>query len=387
MQAELEIPALEELRGRRGRKWTRFPPDVIPAWIADMDYLPAACIRNALREALDRGDLGYGAGSALSGVPQSFVWWAARRWGWEIDTAQIEVMPDIVGGIANCIEALTSPEDAVIVLTPIYPPFLSTVRASGRRLVTQALNEDRIDFAALDELARTHAARMILLCNPHNPLGRSYTREELQQLANIAAAREMIVVSDEVHADLTYPGYTHTPFAMLGEEVRVRTVTLNSASKAFNIAGLRTAVCIAQDGLLLQRLRALPPSRWTAFSTFGVRATRAAWSEEGAAWLGACMSYLAKMRELLIHKLPEVSPGIRWRPPEATYLAWLDCRALSLEPNPARFFLERARVALSPGHEFGAPGTGFARLNFATSAVILEEILSRMSDALRRPHT
>lgn len=377
----VETPDIDTLRRRRGRKWSRYPTDVLPAWIADMDFLPAPPIRETLLEALDGGDLGYGPTAERSGLPESFARWALRRWQWRIDPAAVLVMPDVVGGIANCIEALTEPGDAILVQTPIYPPFLSCVRGSGRRLVTSALVEGEIDFEDVETAIVTQGVRMILFCNPHNPSGRCFTARELNRMATMAIEHGALVVSDEVHADLIYVGHRHIPFASSGEDAAQLTVTLNAASKAFNIAGLRTAVCAVENADLRRRLRALPPQRWTPFSTLGVRASRAAWTEAGEAWLNACVQHLQSLRDRYVRRLPALCRGIACTEPQASYLAWLDCRGLALEVEPASFFLERARVALSAGHEFGLPGEGHVRLNFATSAAILEQIIERMASA------
>jgi cysteine-S-conjugate beta-lyase len=380
---EIRTPAADTLRRRSGRKWSRFPPDVLPAWIADMDFLPAPVIHSTVMEALETGDLGYGPTGDRSGVPESFARWAERRWSWQLSPEAIIVMPDVVGGLANCIEALSEPSAAVLVHTPIYPPFMSTVRLAGRRLCTQDLIGGRIDFDSLRRrlCAEAEPVRLLLLCNPHNPTGRCFTRAELLELAALVIRHDLLVVSDEVHADLVLPGHTHIPFASLGPELAQRTVTLNAASKAFNIAGLRTAVCVCTDPALRGRLLALPSTRWNAFSTLGVRATLAAWTEDGEEWLNSCVTHLAVMRERISGWLCDTAPAVRCVLPEAGYLAWLDCRALALAVAPDRFFLERARVALSPGADFGDCGQGHVRLNFATSAQILDEILERMANA------
>jgi cysteine-S-conjugate beta-lyase len=380
---EIGTPVVDALRRRSGRKWSQFAPDVLPAWIADMDFLPAPVIRSTLLEAVETGDLGYGPYAARSGVPESFARWAERRWRWKVDPAAVIVMPDVVGGLANCVEALSHPRAGVLVQTPIYPPFLSTVRVAGRTLCTHDLIAGRMDFSALRYRLRSGAApvRLLLLCNPHNPTGRCFSRAELLELAAMVIEHDLLVVSDEVHADLVFPGHTHIPFASLDPELAARTVTLNSASKAFNIAGLRTAVCVCTDPALRARLLALPPARWNAFSTLGLRATLAAWTRDGEQWLTACVAHLAAMRARISGWLCESGLAIRCVLPEAGYLAWLDCRDLALAVAPDIFFLERARVALSPGVDFGECGRGHARLNFATSAQILDEILERMSDA------
>jgi cysteine-S-conjugate beta-lyase len=377
----VEIPSLETLRRHRGRKWSTHRSDVLPAWIADMDMLPAPSIRFALRMAVEEGDLGYGPTANRSGIGEGFAAWALHRWQWRVEADAIMVMPDVVSGLANCIEALTARGDGVLVQTPIYPPILSCIANSGRRVVACASVGGSIDFTALEAAIREHGPRMFILCNPHNPTGRCFTRTELSRLAALAADYDLDVVSDEIHADLVHPGHRHIPFASLSAQAASRTVTLNSASKAFNIAGLRCAVSVAQGARLRRRLASLPPQRWTAFSTLGVRAALAAWTETGEAWLTACVAHLTRMRDHLERRLAAELPAIRYTPPQAGYLAWLDCRELRLGRAPAEFFLERARVALSPGSEFGEPGHGFVRLNFATSQDILDRILDRMIKA------
>lgn len=380
----VETPDLQTLQRRHGRKWSRYPADVLPAWIADMDFLPAPPIREALARAVGEGDLGYGPTAELSGIAESFAAWALRRWQWQVDPAAVKVMPDVVGGIANCIEALTQSDDSILVQTPIYPPFLSSVERSGRRLITAPIDGGEIDFDRLETRIAEHRVRMLLLCHPHNPTGRCFNRDELTRLAEIASLYDVVVVSDEVHADLVYPPREHIPFGRLSAGSAERAVTLNSASKTFNVAGLRCAVCVATNLTLRRKLAALPAQRWTPFSTLGIRASLAAWSDEGERWLSACVDHLQRQRDRIIRRLSAECPSILCMTPQASYLAWLDCRDLALECEPAEFFLEHARVALSPGHEFGEPGRGHARLNFATSEEILEQILNRMIAACER---
>ena len=265
----IRTPEPAQLRRRSGRKWRNVPEDVLPAWIADMDFDPAPALAAALGEALRLGDFGYGPPGAKSGVPEAFAAWALRRWDWACDPADVMLMPDVVGGIANCIEALTEPGDAVLVQTPAYPPLLGSVKAAGRILVEQALVDGQTDFEALEREIAARKVRLLLFCHPHNPTGHVFTLAELVRLADIADRHDLIIVSDEVHADLTYAPSRHIPLAPLLPE---RTVTLNAASKAFNVAGLRTAVCVAPPAIR-RRLAALPSTRWNAFSTLGVRAT------------------------------------------------------------------------------------------------------------------
>ena len=374
---------LDALRRRRGVKWSAHPPDVLPAWVADMDFPVAPAIRDALMAALDRDDLGYPPDYGASGVAEAFATWATR-WGWTFDPALTHLMPDVVKAIEDAIEAFTRPGDAIVVNTAVYPPFLKSVARSGRVLAASALTaEHGIDLDDMARLFATQRPTMVLLCNPHNPHGRVLRREELAGIAQLAIAHDAVIVSDEIHADLSYDGYVHVPIATLGPEVAERTITLTSASKAFNVAGLRCALAITGTAEHHRLLAQASEVARDAVGTLGIEAALAAWSPAGEAWLDACRRILAANRDTIARWATD-QPGIVHRPPEATYLAWLDCRALALEVDPAAWFLQHARVALSSGSNFGPPGQGFARLNFATSPAILEQILTRLTDAIER---
>ena len=203
----VETPTLETLRRHRGRKWSTHRSDVLPAWIADMDFLPAPVIRAALRAAIDDGDLGYGPTAERSGIGEAFAAWALMRWQWQLQPSAVMVMPDVMSGLSNCIEALTVRGDGVLVQTPLYPPILSCIVNSGRRLVACPRSGDSIDFDALEAAIRTSRVRLFILCNPHNPTGRCCTRVELKKLAALALDYDLDVISDEIHADLTHPGH------------------------------------------------------------------------------------------------------------------------------------------------------------------------------------
>lgn len=373
----MRTPPLTELQRRIGRKWSAYPDDVLPAWIADMDFEIAPSIAAAMAEALSLSDFGYGPAAAKSGVSEAFAAWASRRWDWAVDPADVMLMPDVVGGVDNVIEALTRPGDSILVHTPAYPPLLKSVTFAERKLVEQPIVAGEIDVDLLAETVRRENVRMILLCHPHNPWGRCFRRDQLEAMARLADSEDLILLSDEVHADLTYDEHRHVPMALVAPE---RTVTLNAPSKAFNVAGLRLAICVAPP-VLRERMARISPNRWSAFSAPGVRAARAAWSMEGEDWLRDCLTHLSAMRHRLADLLAQHCPSIRYRVPDAGYLAWLDCRDLGLA-DPADFFLREARVALSPGPNFGSPGEGFVRLNFATSPEILDAIIERMGAAL-----
>ena len=384
---DFDAVSLEALRRRRGAKWTRYPPDVLPAWVADMDFDMAEPIRAGLARMMANQDLGYSAKLPESGLGEAFAAFAARRFpGWAPAPGRMIAVADVVQGIHIAIEAYTRPGDGVCTLTPVYPPFLQAVAQTGRRLdhCTMVRGGERyeIDFDAL-RAAIDERTRLLLLCTPHNPLGRVFTREELEAVARIAEERDLTVVADEIHADVVYRGHRHAPFASLGPEVEARTITMTSATKSFNIAGLRCALVIFGDpGLEARWSGAFPERIRGAVNSFGVEASRIAWTECDE-WLDALLAHLEGNRDFLHSFVGERLPGIEMRLPEATYLGWLDCRALGLEPDPYRWLLDHGKVGFNDGRDFGDGGEGHVRINFATSRAVLTQILERMEEALQ----
>ncbi|MCY4450896.1 MAG: PatB family C-S lyase [Immundisolibacterales bacterium] len=377
---------LEALRHRRGTKWNRYPADVLPAWVADMDFDMAEPIRAGLARMMHDNDLGYSPKLPESGLPEAFAAFAARRFpGWEVAPGRMIAIADIVQGIHLAIEAYTGPGDGICTLTPVYPPFLQAVAATGRRLdhCTMVRGDGRyeIDFDAL-RAAIDGRTRILLLCTPHNPLGRVFEPAELDELACIAVERDLVVIADEIHADIVYSGSRHIPFASLGPEVEARTVTMTSATKSFNIAGLRCAVVVFGSDRLAERFDAWPERIRGAVSSFGMEATRIAWTECDE-WLEALLAHLEGNRDFLHSFVRERLPGLRMVQPAATYLGWIDCREYALDPDPYQWFLDRARVGFNDGRDFGDGGEGHVRINFATSRGILTQVLERMEEALR----
>jgi len=376
---------LAALRRRRGEKWQLYGPDVLPAWVAEMDFPLCAPVRRVLESALEIDDLGYPLDVQPDALPAAFVERMESRFGWRPDPRGIEVLTDVVQGIYIAIDQFSAPGEGVLVQTPVYAPFLSAVRELGRRMVESPLvagdTRYEIDFDFLRH-AIDPSTRVFLLCNPQNPTGRVFERRELETLAELALAHDLVVVADEIHADLVYDSRRHIPFASLSPEVEARTLTLTSATKAFNIPGLRCAIAHFGSEALRKRFARVPRHVRGGLGSLGQAATVAAW-REGQPWLDAVLAYLDGNRRSVARFVAERLPGVRSFEPEATFLAWLDCRALELEPSPQQFFLEHARVALSDGSVFGAPGRGFARLNFATSRPLLDEIGTRIEKSLR----
>jgi cystathionine beta-lyase len=371
-------------RSSRGEKWTTFPEDVLPAWVADMDFPIAEPIRRVLRTAVDRSDLGYPVHPAPTGIPEIAADRLERRFGWRPEPKNVEILTDVMQGMFVALQQFSEPGDAVVVQSPIYPTFFESVRSTGRRLIENPLLLDTagysVDVDGLNQIC-DERVRMLLLCNPHNPSGRVLRRDELDAIAAWVVERDVIVVSDEVHADLVYSGNTHIPFASLSDEIATRTITLTAASKAFNIAGLRAAVAVFGDADLKKRFCELPRHIRGGVGILGIESLRAAWLY-GDPWLDQVVAYLEGNRNFVADFVRREMPEVGHHSPEATYLAWLDCRTLDLEHGPHRFFLEHGRVALSDGSAFGTVGRGFARVNFATSRDILCEVMQRMVSAL-----
>ncbi len=385
MAPDLDV-SIEELRRRRGGKWTAFPPDVLPAWVADMDFPIAEPIREAVLGVLERNDAGYPGEDSHRALGAAFAARMQERFGWAPDPPKALPVGDLIQAMIASVASLTAPGEGVLIQTPIYYPFLQIVELLGRRLVENPLVEtgDRyeMDLDGLDR-AIDEGTRLVLFCNPHNPTGRVFERRELEGLAERVLRHDLVVVSDEVHSDLVYPGATHVPFASLGPEIASRTITLNAATKAFNIAGLKCALIHFGSKALRDRLvSAFHPRLLGSPNVFGIEATLAAW-RDGEVWLTAAVRQLDANRDTLARFLRDRLPEVGFHPPEASFLAWMDCGGLELPSRPYEFFLSEARVALSDGAVFSSRSDGFVRLNFATAAGVLGEVLERMEAAVR----
>lgn len=375
---------ISRLRERRGEKWSHYPADVLPAWVADMDFEIATPIRAAVEQRLARSDCGYPVATSATGLLEVFCDRVDRRFDWKIAPGQVELFSDVVQAIYFGLLSLANEGDGVVIQTPIYPPFLGSTQTTGRRPVLAPLQiRERgfeIDF---DELRDTidSSTKILLLCNPHNPTGRCFSRVELEQLADIALTFDLSIISDEIHADLVFSPHRHIPIASLSPEVAERTVTLMSASKAFNIAGICLAFAVFGGERVRKAYATLPAHLRGGVSALSLAAVAAAFTA-GQTWLDEVLAYLQRNRDYLASYAKQHWPGVRHVAPEATYLSWFDFSALELPGGPYRYFLDAAKVALGDGARFGEPGRGCARINFATSRPILEQITARMSGAL-----
>ncbi len=380
-EVRLEPFAEDELRRLSGIKWGRDGDEALPAWVADMDIRAPACIRDAVTELVAAADLGYNR-TVTEAVPTAFVSWQDRHHGWTPDLDRVRLFCDVLHAIDTALWLHTDPGDGIVLLTPVYPPFLKAVDGAGRRLVDVPLDPDgwRLDPERL-AAAVDGSTRAILLCNPHNPTGRVFDATELAAIAEVAARHDLLIISDEVWADLLHPGVRHTPLATLDADTAARTLTVSSASKAFNTAGLRCAVAHIGPTDLLQALDDLPAHLLGAVSSPGAVAAVAAW-ERGEPWLDLLRTHLGDRKHQLADRLAAEAPEIEWQQPEATYLAWLDLRATAAgrrgDIEPVDAVRGETGLVLSPGPDFGVHGNGFARLNFATSAEILDRIIDRL---------
>ena len=367
-------------RSRVGVKWTRYGSGVLPAWVADMDFDPPPAVLDVIRGHLDRGDLGYGP---LAGeLREHYANWQERHHGWRPDIERIRPFTSALHALEFALWNTTEPGDGVVVFTPIYYPFLDAIADSGRRRVDVPLDADgwRIDperlSAAIDD-----TARLVLFCNPHNPTGRVFDADEVAAVADAAERHDLLVITDEIWGDLVHPGAVHRPLATCDERFRGRLVTLGSASKTFNLAGLRTAVAHLDHEPLLDRLDAMPAHLQGSPSSLGVVGTITAWTECDD-WLAAVRRTIVARRDQLARRLERDTPSVRLDTPESTYLAWLDFRDTHLGDDPAATLLERFGVALSSGPAFGPNGAGYARLNVATSERILDRVIDRIVEAV-----
>ncbi|SCK40201.1 cystathione beta-lyase [Streptomyces sp. WMMB 322] len=370
----------EELSRRTSAKWRVHPADVLPMWIAEMDVPLAPPVADALHAAVDAGDTGYAMGEPYREALDGF---AERHWGWRVPPERAAIVPDVMAGVVEVLKLITEPGDAVVVNSPVYPPFYQFVSHMDRRVVEAPLTaEGRLDMDTLAEAFRTGSdgtgAAAYLLCSPHNPTGTVHTAEELAAVTELADGSGVRVVADEIHAPLALPGARHTPYLSVpGTE---RAFSLLSASKAWNLAGLKAAMAVAGEEAAAE-LALMPEEVSHGPSHLGVIGHVAA-LRHGDAWLAALLAGLDENRSLLAGLLKEHLPEVGYRSHEGTFLAWLDCRALGLGDDPAAAFLERGRVALIPGPAFGTGGAGYARLNIATSPENLEEAVRRMASAV-----
>lgn len=383
MTQPLDALPLEELRKRSSTKWAKYPDDVLPLFVAETDFPLAPAITQCLAEAVQRGDTGYTPPTTR--LPEAFAAFARRRFGWTVDPAQVRTTCDVMMGMAELLRAVTKPGDRVILTPPVYPPFFAVNEESQTEVETVPLLQDEsgwtLDLAGIDA-AFAGGARAMLLCNPHNPTGTVHSRETLAELALIAKRHGGWIISDEIHGPLTLPGAAFTPFLDVSPEAAEVGFALTSASKAFNLAGLKCAFLVTAAPEPARIVAAIPDEVEWRTSLFGIFANVAAF-EDGDEWLDALIARLDLNRRLLVELLAQHLPGAKYVPGDAGYLAWVDVSALGWGDNPAARILRDAKVAVNPGPTFGDEGRGHIRINFGTGPEILTEAVQRIGALLR----
>ncbi len=365
-------------------KWRHYDEDVLPMWVADMDFRSPEPIVRALRERVEHGVFGYGAEPPeLRGA---VIDWLRRLYHWEVAPEELVFVPGVVTGFNLACQATATPGDGVLMQTPIYYPVL---RAPGcaclsndeMELTRRTDGSYEVDFD-LFERTITAQTRVFILCNPHNPVGRVFRRDELERMAEICLRHDVVICSDEIHSDLVFSGHPHTPIASLSPEIAARTITLMAPSKTFNVAGLSCSVAIVQNRDLRQKLKATQPGLVHGVNIMGYVAALAGY-REGRPWLEALLRYLEANRDYLAEYVEQNLPGVTMHKPEGTYLAWLNCRDAGIPGNAHEFFLKQAKVAMNDGGVFGRGGEGFVRLNFGCPRAMLTDALDRMKQALQ----
>jgi cystathionine beta-lyase len=393
----LDLDRLIDRQASDSYKWHRYDPDVLPLWVADMDFPSPEPVIRALRERVEHGIFGYPQG--IAGLPKELP--ELRRvlmdrlehlYGWQVQPEEILFLPGVVTGFNLVAHAVATAGGSILVQPPVYPPILHAAENAGmarldNELLRNADGSYSIDWQALQQAFRD-PVRLFLLCNPHNPVGRVFRKDELERVAELCLRHKVTICSDEIHCDLLYPGHSHIPIASLDPEIAQNTVTLMAPSKTFNIAGLQFSFAVVQNAGLRNQLKHAHHGLVGWVNLMGLTAGLAAY-RDGQGWLDQVLAYLLANRDYLMEFVRNELPELNMVLPEGTYLAWLDCRQAGIPGNPYEFFLKEARVALNDGATFGPGGEGFVRLNFGCPRATLQEGLERMQRALQTlaPHS
>lgn len=364
-------------------KWNRYGKEILPFWVADMDFRSPQPVIDALEARVKHGVFGYPSENLT--LKETIKERLSNLYHWHISLEDIVFLPGVVNGFNLVIHALTQPGQQVLMQPPVYHPFLSAPQNAGTLRKEAPLQMDsnrryQIDFDQFEGAFDSNTS-IFLLCNPHNPVGKVFTENELLSMADICLNKDVYICSDEIHADIIYPGYQHTPIASLSPEIALKTITLMAPSKTFNIAGLGFSFAVAQNPELRNKLKQARVGIVPEVNLLGYTAALAAY-QHGDDWLSQLLVYLEGNYRILVNYLQENIPDIKITPIEGTYLDWLDCRALELEKSPYEFFLQDAGVAFNDGKIFGTGGEGFVRFNFGCPRSMMMEGLERMKQAL-----
>lgn len=382
--------AVIERRNTASWKWDKMDrvfgtSDLLPMWIADMDFAAPPEVIEAVTRKAQHGIYGYA--TFPNSFYESIIGWMERRHNWQIEREWISVTPGVVPAISIAVQAFTEPGDSIIIQPPVYPPFFRSVKANKRQLVENPLKFEGgryvMDF---DDLERklNPSVKMIILCSPHNPVGRVWSQDELTRLAEICLKHNVLLLSDEIHGDLIFKGHKHIPLAMLGQEIAASTITFTAPSKTFNLAGLYTSATVISNPKLREKFNALLEVVAVGEgNVFGIAACEAAYNF-GEPWLEELLPYLEANADYIAQFIKDNIPQVKMTKPECTYLAWLDFRELGMDgPQLRNFLIHKAKVGLNDGITFGKEGDGFARLNFGCPRSFVEEGLKRIERAIK----
>ena len=379
-----DFDTLPDRRPTGSTKWQIFDEDVLPMWVADMDFRSPEPVIEALHERVEHGVFGYTR--PPEGVTASVVDWLARRHGWSVDPGHVTFVPGVVVGFNQVAQAVTRPGEGVLIQTPTYGPFLKVAENGGfiqqeTEFIRGEDGKNEIDLDAF-EAAITPQTRVFMLCNPQNPTGRVFRKDELEAMAEICLRHNLVICSDEIHHDLVYSENQHIPMASLAPEIAANTITLLAPSKTFNIAGLKASVAVIENDELRAKFQAAQRGLVDWVNLLALVAVQTAY-EQGDVWLDALLVYLQANRDYVADFVEKELPGVCVAKPEGTYLAWLDCREAGIDGNPSEFFVKNARVAMNDGAWFGAGGEGHVRFNFGSPRAMVIEALDRMKTALK----
>ena len=373
---------LAELRKRKSVKWRHFPSDVLPLPVAEMDFPTAPKIKAALTDMVERSDTGY-----LGPFPElfdAFANFSAKRWGWQVDTKQMRIATDVGVGIVEIMRTLIKPGEKVMLNSPVYENIWRWVSEVHATTVDTPLSEDnlsyKLDLAAIEKEYQ-NGVKVHILCHPHNPVGVIFSKDQLSDLADLAKKYQVVILSDEIHAPLTYDAKTFTPFLNVSQNAKEVGITITSASKSFNLAGLKCALIITDSIKLQERINVMPPAVTWRASLFGAVASTAAFAES-VDWLDGVLITLDQNRKLVEKLIATKAPAIKYRIPDFGYLAWLDLSALALGEDPAAVILEKGKLAVNGGVLYGPKHKSFVRLNFGTSPEIITEAFDRLANCL-----
>ena len=382
MAEEVRALTLSELRKRKSVKWRHFPSDVLPLPVAEMDFPTAPKIKAALTDMVERSDTGY-----LGPFPElfdAFANFSAKRWGWQVDTKQMRIATDVGVGIVEIMRVLIKPGEKVMLNSPVYENIWRWISEVHATTVDTPLSEDnlsyKLDLTAIEKEYQ-NGVKVHILCNPHNPVGAVFSKNQLSELADLAKKYQVVILSDEIHAPLTYDAKTYTPFLNVSQNAKEVGITITSASKSFNLAGLKCAVIITESTKLQERINLMPPAVTWRASLFGAVASTAAYAES-VDWLDGLLITLDQNRKLVEKLIASKVPAIKYRIPDFGYLAWLDLSALGLGEDPAAAILEKGKLAVNGGVLYGPEHKNFVRLNFGTSPEIITEAFDRLANCL-----